>query len=287
MIVFCRLSIFSVKVILLGLFWQEWNFCIVLYDFAKEFECLMLNIVLNPDYGHLRAWIEKLPSIFDDDGDLIYCGRNIVKKFVVEGQAVIVKKFKIPNLAQRIAYTFWRKSKAMRAYLYAGRLIGMGIDTPKGIACLECSSGCLFSTGFFVSEECTHPSVASVMVDSSSITEMSACLGRFIADMHRKGFLHGDLNLSNILCYRTSSGDVDFAVIDTNRSVFVDSPSRKACLDNMKRISHDRELLEKIVRAYAIERQWDVQECVGEVMKALSEFEHLKRMRRKFKQCSK
>lgn len=242
-----------------------------------------MNIALNPDYGHLKTWIEDLPCRFERGGEIVYRGRNVVKRFVVGGQTVIVKKYKIPNIVQRIAYTFWRKSKAMRAYLYAGKLIGMGIKTPVGIACLEQYSGGLFNTGFFVSEECTYDSVSSVMADSRTEADMSVRLGRFIADMHRKGFLHGDLNLSNILYRRLPDGGVDFVVIDTNRSLFVDNPSRKQCLDNMKRVTHHRDLLEHIVRAYAAERKWDGQECVDEVMKALSDFERMKRMRRMFK----
>lgn len=252
-------------------------------NLLKSLNISIMNIALNPDYGHLKAWIEELPCLFDREGDLLYRGRNTVKRFAVGGQIVIVKRYKTPNLIQRIAYTFWRKSKAMRAYLYAGRLKNMGIKTPTGIACVELSSGLLFNTGFFVSEECTYGSVASVMNDSSSVADMSVRLGRFIADMHRRGFLHGDLNLSNILYRRMPDDSVEFVVIDTNRSKFVDKPSRKTCLDNMKRVSHHRDLLEKIVRAYAAERQWDEQECVDEVMKALSDFERMKRLRRMFK----
>lgn len=242
-----------------------------------------MNIALNPDYGHLKSWMEKLPCTFELDGELIYSGRNVVKKFIVGEKSLIVKKYKIPNLVQRIAYTFWRKSKAMRAYLYAERLNGMGINTPAGIACLELSSGGLFHTGFFVSEECTYSPVSAVMDESSSSADMSVCLGRFIAYMHGKGFLHGDLNLSNILYKKMPDSRVDFVVIDTNRSRFADNPSRKACLDNMKRISHRRVLLDGIVRAYAAERRWDEQECVDEVMKALSDFERMKRLRKMFK----
>ena len=52
----------------------------------------------------------------------LYKGRNTVKSFCVDGRTLVVKHYKRPNPVQRVAYSFFKKSKAARAYLFAAML---------------------------------------------------------------------------------------------------------------------------------------------------------------------
>ena len=45
--------------------------------------------------------------------------RNIIKIINIDGVDLNIKAFKIPNLINRIAYNFFRKSKAQRSFEYA------------------------------------------------------------------------------------------------------------------------------------------------------------------------
>ena len=97
----------------------------------------MIKVFIDPHYEYLRPWIEGLHESFCKEGSVIYKGRNVVRKIVVAGENLIVKRYKKPNFFQRLAYSVWRKSKAVRAFLYAGRLNDMGVDSPAGIGAVE------------------------------------------------------------------------------------------------------------------------------------------------------
>nr|WP_306449772.1 hypothetical protein [Odoribacter splanchnicus] len=52
-----------------------------------------------------------------------------------------VKSYERLTLCNRMLYGSLRKSKAMRAYLYADRLRRLGIDTPEEVAVVEIRRG--------------------------------------------------------------------------------------------------------------------------------------------------
>ena len=116
-----------------------------------------MKLVLNPSYCQLRNFVQKLPISFPTLGDCIYKARNELRKFSYEGQWYVVKNYKVPLFINRIAYTFFRPSKASRAYEYALKLRSMGIETPAPVAYIELKSGGLLQHSFFVSENCSYP----------------------------------------------------------------------------------------------------------------------------------
>ena len=243
-----------------------------------------MKIIIQPKYQPAFAFIAGLSETFETEGEVIYIGRNVVKKFHTAYGNWMVKQYKKPNFIQQLAYTFWRKSKAERAYLYAERLNSLGIDTPEGIGYIECRKNGLFHTGYFISTVCDYPSLYPVLVGKADFDKrLTSALALFFVTLHQKGVLHGDPNLENILYHTDEEGKLRFSVIDTNRSVFKTLLSRKECLANLKRITHRRELLQYITQEYARLRQWPVSECVKQVMRELDKFEKRKEIKRLFK----
>ena len=211
---------------------------------------------------------------------MLHGGRNTVKRFPRPDTNWVVKHYKRPNLIQRIAYTFFKPSKAERAYRYAQILQERGIDTPDGIAYIELKSHGLLSDCYFISPECTDRPIFPELVETPDYDRTLADeLATFFVEMHRKGILHGDLNLSNILYRKEADGKLHFTVIDTNRSQFKDSPSRHECLHNLMRVTHRRDLLDYIVRQYAALRGWEATACSAFVQKALEKFERRRALR--------
>lgn len=239
-----------------------------------------MRFVIQPKYQSHSAFIARLPQQFEAGGEVIYAKRNVIKQFEVGGETWIAKRYKVPNLIQRMAYTFWRKSKAERAYLFAGRLRSIGIDTPEGIAYVECKRRGLFAESYFLCTACHHPPLFDVLVGEPQFDpQLATALAAFFVEMHGKGFLHGDPNLDNILYHRDCEGRFRFTVIDTNRSTFKSAPTRAECLDNLKRITHRRDLLQDVVCEYARLRGWDTEECVHQVLQALHRFERRRRLK--------
>lgn len=244
-----------------------------------------IRIIVHKDYERLTNDIERIPGMFAAEGETIYSGRNQVKRFLFGHDEVVVKRYKHPNFIQKIAYTFFKKGKAERAYLFAAALRERGIETPHEIAYIEEKHHGLLRDSYFVSTVTHYAELFDLLLKSNSydaniITELAS----FLVYVHKKGVLHGDLNLSNIL-YRKEekTGKYKFCLIDTNRSKFVDSPTKEMCLENLKRLTHRRDMLQKLIYAYAECRGWDAEECMQRVTKKMEAFERKRALKRRIK----
>lgn len=240
-----------------------------------------MKIIVHPDYRSLAAFVQQLPHTFDSNGELLFQGRNTVKRYQVDGQTVVVKKYKHPNFFQRITYTFFKSSKTERAYKFAALLRSKGIDSPHEVAYIETKRHGLFTTGYFVSLNCDYPATSVLLSMDDFDHPLADALAKFLVELHEKGVLHGDLNLTNILYHVDEEGNYHFVLIDTNRSVFK-TPTPDECLENLKRLTHKRELLVYIISLYASQRGWNADKCVQGVIHQLERFEENRRIKRRF-----
>ncbi|WP_297328738.1 lipopolysaccharide kinase InaA family protein [uncultured Bacteroides sp.] len=247
-----------------------------------------MKIVVHPKYQSAKASIVQLLTLFDTHGKTVYKGRNLVKRFHTEHGDWIVKKYKTPNIFQKIAYTFWEKSKAEKAYLFAAKLLELGIDTPEEIAYIEKKKYGLLNDCYFISTVCDDPSINTALAENSNFDkDFATSLAAFCVEMHTRGFLHGDLNNSNILYRRDEQGELKFTVIDTNRSIFKSHPSSNECLDNLKRLTFHRELFQYIIEKYAYLRQWNISQSIHQAEIILNNFEKQRKRKRKIKSIIK
>ena len=235
-----------------------------------------MKYVVAEDYQPFASFIERIPQLFaKGEGRALYHGRNEVRRMEHDGRVFIVKRYKKVNPVQQVVYTFFRKTKAERAFRYAQEFRKRGIDTPREIAYIETFAHGLFTVGYFVSEECTWPDAAPALREA---TYFDRPLGRavmeHIALMHSRGILHGDPNLTNFLYRQRQEGTYDFCMIDTNRSHFTDGmPTDGQCLQNLVRITHRRDLYEYLIGQYAEIRGWDVGGTVRKALQLLDKFE--------------
>ncbi len=253
-----------------------------------------MKVVIHPSFKQLTDFIYSLHEKFDLEGELLHKGRNTVKQYEVDGIQLVVKRFKHPNLIQQIVYTFFKRSKTARAYDFAALLRQNGIDTPHEVAYIETTSHGLFSTGYFISLQCSYAPVSKqiYIVNGQAVTpthtsefdhHLADNLAAFFVELHSKGILHGDLNLSNILCYQKEDHNYHFCVIDTNRSQFK-KPTQDECLENLKRITHKRNVLVYVISRYAELRGWSPEKCTKAIIQKLDHFENKNRLKRKI-QC--
>ena len=233
----------------------------------------VMRIVINPRYQRLSYFINELPMKFDTSGETLYQGRNQVKAFQVQGYPIVVKRYKRPSFIQRVIYSWFRPTKACRAYNFAFRMQKLGIQTPEAIAYIEINRHGLFIDSYFVSLRCNDTPLFPILVNEPQYDKQLAHeLAIYIVELRKKGFLHGDLNLANIL-YRQENGKPIFTFIDTNRSHFIKSPTPKVCLKNLMRITHRIDLLREIVQTYAEQRGWDAVKSCDQVEAMLHHFE--------------
>jgi len=274
-----------------------------------------MRTVIAPEYTKHADFIARIPSLIaQGQGEIVYDGRNLVVRFRHDGLSLMVKRFKQLNAVQQVVYTYFRKSKAKRAYLYAQEFLRRGIDTPQPVAYMEEHRHGLFITGYFVSIEAEGTEAALLLREVQDYPgDLAEAVARQVMLMHSRGVLHGDLNLTNFLYTQHSSLNTQhsslntqhsslntqhsslntqhsslnihhstlnthhFTMIDTNRSHFCNGfPSDAKCLKNMVRLTHRRDLYEDLIRRYARLRSWDADATVEQALQLLYRFEHRK-----------
>ncbi len=239
----------------------------------------------------MHSFMESLPKNFaDGKGEILYDKRNQIRRFSQTSEglpaSIIVKRYKRPNFFQGLSYsTFWH-NKAEKAYLFAEQLLAMGIDTPRPLGALTLRNAFGWVRQYYFASTENNDRSCWVLLepDFEGKEPLTEALAQYLVTLHEKGFLHGDTNLSNFLWHQEGDGNYHFAVIDVNRSKFLGRPAnRKESLDNLFRLTHNRQVMELIIRNYARLRQWDENQALKEVNDAVNRFEQKKAFLRRFK----
>ena len=230
------------------------------------------KIHINQDYEYLREWILFSIDNFNISGEILSQKRNTLKVFLApKGTKIIIKRFKRPNIIQTIIYSFFRKTKAMRAFFFSEYLNAHCVPTPNQVAYIEDYHNSLLGYSYYISEY-KQQDTCWILNDNISNKELVQSLAKYIYKMHRCGFLHGDMNLSNFL-YNKRNNKYEISTVDVNRSVIIDSPSQKQCLMTFRRLSHEEQTLSFIVSEYAQLRNWSVDYCVNYVLNSVKQLE--------------
>lgn len=218
--------------------------------------------LINPSYEYLSRALDvfKHPDYFDTCGECLHEGRNVIKRFRLEGVDVVVKRYGHFTLFNRLMYSTVRKSKAMRAYLYASRLRKLDIGTPEEIAVLETRSCGILRDTYFVSAYSDWHSLyflRQFTYDWIDVFPLLDALASWLLEVHDKGVLHMDLNVGNILYKDCGEGKYMFRLIDNNRMKFQEHLSVNERLKNLCKLSANFELHNYIVSKYAEQLPYD------------------------------
>lgn len=222
------------------------------------------EIEVNRKFANLTAFVKDLPNLFSDQGNTIYTGRNVLKTYEVEGVNLVVKSFKVPIFINKIAYSYFRDSKAKRSYLHACELIKRGIDTPAPVAFInEFKCGLLYRSYYICIFENEAQTIAPYVFGEIEDDSVLKDLAFYIAKLHRLGVYHLDLSPGNIL-YRQQDGKNIFSIIDINRLRF--EPVDKANgLLNFARIAKSLAVSTSLARYYAEAMGYDQDEAVRNI----------------------
>lgn len=251
------------------------------------------KIVISPDYCNnkqVKEFIENLPEFFDKKGIILFKKRNVIKQFFLDTEDdilknIVVKRYKRPVIFQRVVYSFFRKSKAKRAFHNANILRSRGINTPREIGYIEQWKNGLFEYGYFISANDTGIPIIEKLTNKKIgeyDLKLALSFATFIAELHEKGILHHDLNTSNVL-FHTEGNDYSFSVIDINRMKTYPKgvlPTQKECFKNMSRFTAHTQLFDIVVRHYAECRKLNIQETIKEAWSIKHQYEN-RRQRKK------
>lgn len=228
--------------------------------------CDKMNMMINPQYEHLRSFLEQLPENFETLGRVIHSGRNLIKVISLEGLTINVKRYAVPPFVNRVAYSFFRQSKGKRAFLYPSRLLEKGIETPEPIAYLEERKMGLIGHSYFVSVQSSYSynfcRFGKVGIEGNE--ELIAAFARFTARLHENGVLHRDYSPGNILYDKLADG-WHFSLVDINRMYFGKVDMKKGCA-NFARLWGKTPFFTLLAAEYARARRMDEAECIRLVL---------------------
>lgn len=228
-----------------------------------------MKIVVSPDYVEFSGWFHDIvENFYEAEGEILWNGRNVIKRFEIDGHSFVFKKYQRVGFIKGVFYTLFKKTKARRAFEYASEYRRRGINTLREVAYIELKERGIFSVGYFISKNCDKPGILELLPRDSDENEFdyeaAKAVARYVYMLHRKGVMHEDLNLSDILYEKNSDGEFEFTLIDINKTKFY-NPNRRECAENISKLTHNREHLEEIVREYCLLRKWDFEPFYSEV----------------------
>ena len=197
-----------------------------------------------------------LISNFQNTGNLFGDGnRNAIKTFEINNIIINIKSFKVPNLINKIAYKYFRKSKARRSFEFANILLENKIGTPQPIAYFENSNFLGLKDSYYVSEHLDCDLTFRELVQIPDFPENEIILRqftRFSYDLHQKGIEFLDHSPGNTLVKKGNNGNYEFFLVDLNRMLFHKSMSFETRMKNLCRLTHKKEMVAVMSNEYAI-----------------------------------
>ncbi len=190
---------------------------VALYKIIYE---ISMKYRLNPPFENIfKDFLLHIQKYFQKKSISIHKARNELKIIPFNNIQTVVKAFSIPNILNKIAYTFFKDSKAKKSFDYSLKL---GDFTPVPIGYIEFFKNGLLDKSYFISEKFTYdftirePLLEKDFPDRESIFKAFA---KFTLTLHNAGVFHKDYSPGNILI-KKEDNNYTFKIVDVNRMRF-------------------------------------------------------------------
>ncbi len=213
-----------------------------------------MKFEITPSFSRFTDAVLGCIAQFESGGTILAAGRrNTIKIFDVDSLKVNIKSFKRPNLVNKIAYRYFRKSKARRSFEYATRLLQMGIGTPAPIAFAEQHDIIGLSKSYYASEQLQCDLTFRELVENPEYPDRDNILRqftRFSYLLHEKGVEFKDHSPGNTLIVKRGDS-YDFYLVDLNRMAFHEQMSFELRMKNLSRLTPHKEMVRTMSDEYA------------------------------------
>lgn len=212
---------------------------------------LFINNTFLSKEKELQNHIDK----FNSTGILFGDGkRNVIKLFELEEVTINIKSFKVPHLVNKIAYKYFRKSKARRSYEYAVKLLENQIGTPYPVAYAENFKFLGLVNSYYISEHLQAELTFRELVlhpDYPDHENILRQFTKFTFGLHEKGIEFLDHSPGNTLIKRGAQNNYEFFLVDLNRMNFHDTMDFDSRMKNFNRLTPKTEMLAIMSDEYA------------------------------------
>lgn len=210
--------------------------------------------------------------------------RNSIKLFELDAKTVNIKSFKVPNIFNKIAYKFLRKSKAQRSFEYAEKLLSLGIGTPHPIAYYEFCKGLFFDKSYYVSEHIDYHLTYRELIRDLQYPDHENILRaftRFTFKLHENNVHFLDHSPGNTLI-KKEEGVYKFFLVDLNRMQFKPL-SYQERIQNFERLSKHESMVKIMSEEYAKLIDKPYEEVFSLMWKLTQEYQQKFHSKRKLK----
>ena len=191
--------------------------------------------------------LKDLVRSFSSKGKILSTGRNHIKVFDIDGHKINIKSFKVPNIVNKVAYRFFRKSKAQRSYEYASILIERSIGTPLPLGYAEERNTLSFGRSYYICKHQDHDLTFRELTPNDE--EMLRAFTAFTYQLHEKNIHFLDHSPGNTLI-KKEKGEYLFYLIDLNRMNFK-KLSFEERMENFSRLTTNREMIKIMASEYS------------------------------------
>ena len=189
------------------------------------------------------------------EGKILVNGqRNIIKLFEFEEITLSIKSFKKPNLINKIAYRYFRKSKARRSFEFASKLMEMQIGTPQPVAFFENYDFIGLKESYYACEHLENVFEFREIVQNEAFENRDFIIRKFTEFtfiMHEKGIEFLDHSPGNTLIHKNADGSYSFFLVDLNRMKFHETLDFNTRMKNLSKITHKKDMIAVMSNEYA------------------------------------
>ncbi|WP_281239283.1 Kdo domain containing protein [Flavobacterium praedii] len=214
-----------------------------------------MHLKINQNFKDNIDFIKSSIHNFKSTGKLFGDGkRNSIKLFELNGKTINIKSFKIPNLINKIAYKYFRKSKARRSFEYATILLEKGIGTPEPIAYLENYNWIGLKDSYYASEHLDCDLTYRELVEIPNFPDHENILRQFTQfsfQLHQSGVEFLDHSPGNTLIKKSFEGFYEFFLVDLNRMTFHDQMNFDQRMKNLSRLTPKKGMIATMSNEYS------------------------------------
>ncbi len=214
-----------------------------------------MQLHVHPKFQNQESNLSHCISNFDTTGILFGDGkRNKIKLFELDCKTINIKSFKVPNLINKVAYKFFRKSKARRSYEFANTLLEYGIGTPQPIAFAERFTILGLEKSYYISEHLQTELTFRELVEVPNWPDHDNILRQFVQfcfRLHEKGVEFLDHSPGNTLIKKAADGQYEFFLVDLNRMNFHNAMTFEMRMKNLSRLTPKKDMVAVMSNEYA------------------------------------
>ncbi|MGM5631538.1 Kdo domain containing protein [Apibacter raozihei] len=243
----------------------------------------MQNYILAEKYISYKKKLYSIIEDFDTFTDILgNPERNIIKKIPFQNDCIAVKSFKKPHFINKIAYKYFRKSKAERSFLHGEKLLKLGILNPEPIAYIENSDLIGITSSFYISYYTPYDFTIREVYDQPDAIQCVRAYARFSHFVHSKGVFIKDNTPGNTLVIRKDN-KYEMYLVDLNRMQFHNELTFDQKMKSLSNNIKEQPYLDIFMNEYALASGYAIEEIKEKIFFYQGEFARKMKSKAKLK----